>query len=401
MIQGTTPWAPLKELLGTIPKGSYIKDWSSSELVDLIQNNSQPMSYPQQMRTLCVLLAEEWDRNFKGYISTHMCTESGGLLKDVDSSFSLLLRTASWVPGSQTCVTVENEEIHVTEKVVMMQPSCLYAPLRDIVDMLSYFVIYIGVQIPSSFGQFLRIKFSVDLQDLKKFLIEWGKRDSELTPKLFVTTRQHICRVYLWLRDNLTPRETQELFLDHPVIFVPEDKALPVRFASGSVNRSLGDLQAGRMLNKKEVWWSDPTGLIMKHSDIIQDLHSDLSKKAILFDTYGQMPDLQMLFQIAVRIDMEPSLTEYGELLVLMGQVLSLTDKAVLSDVIQLYVTIGGKLRPEESHVPDLQTRINALEIQIKTLKRCANYYHMFNILITSIYAILSIILLFTNCCKR
>lgn len=401
MIQGTTPWAPLKELLGTIPKGSYIKDWSSSELVDLIQNNSQPTSYPQQMRTLCVLLAEEWDRNFKGYISTHMCTESGGLLKDVDSSFSLLLRTASWVPGSQTCVTVENEEIHVTEKVVMMQPSCLYAPLRDIVDMLSYFVIYIGVQIPSSFGQFLRIKFSVDLQDLKKFLIEWGKRDSELTPKLFVTTRQHICRVYLWLRDNLPPRETQELFLDHPVIFVPSEKALPVRFASGSMNRSLGDLQAGRMLNKKEVWWSDPTGLIMKHSDIIQDLHSDLSKKAILFDTYGQMPDLQMLFQIAVRIDMEPSLTEYGELLVLMGQVLSLTDKVVLSDVIQLYVTIGGKLRPEESHVPDLQTRINALEIQIKTLKRCANYYHMFNILITSIYAILSIILLFTNCCKR
>lgn len=374
MIQGTTPWAPLKEILGTIPKGSYIKDWSSSELVDLIQNNSQPTSYPQQMRTLCVLLAEEWDRCFSRYISTDMCTESGGHLKDVDSSFSLLLRTASWVPGTQTCVTVENEEINVMEKVVMMQPSCLYAPLRDIVDLLSYFVIYIGVQIPSksSFGQFLRIKYFVDLQDLKKFLIEWGKRDSELTPKLFVTTRQHICRVYLWLRDNLPPRETQELFLDHPVIFVPEDKALPVRFASGSVNRSLGDLQAGRMLNKKEVWWSDPTGLIMKHSDIIQDLHSDLSKKAILFDTYGQEYDLQMLFQNAMRIDMEPSLTEYGELLVLMGQVLSLTDKSVLSDVITLYVTIGRKLRPEISHMPtsNPQTWMNVQELQIEALRR-------------------------------
>uniref|UniRef100_A0A8W8JQP2 Protein NO VEIN C-terminal domain-containing protein n=1 Tax=Magallana gigas TaxID=29159 RepID=A0A8W8JQP2_MAGGI len=370
---GTTPWAPLKEILGTIPKGSYIKDWSSSEMVDLIQNNSQPTSYPQQMRTLCVLLAEEWDRCFSRYISTDMCTESGGHLKDVDSSFSLLLRTASWVPGTQTCVTVENEEIHVTEKVVMMQPSCLYAPLRDIVDLLSYFVIYIGVQIPSksSFGQFLRIKYFVDLQDLKKFLIEWGKRDSELTPKLFVTTRQHICRVYLWLRDNLPQRETHELFLDHPVIFVPEDKALPVRFASGSVNRSLGDLQAGRMLNKKEVWWSDPTGLIMKHSDIIQDLHSDLSKKAILYDTYGQEYDLQMLFQNAMRIDMEPSLTEYGELLVLMGQVLSLTDKSVLSDVLALYVTIGRKLRPENSYMPtsNPQTWMNALELQIEALR--------------------------------
>lgn len=345
-------------------------DWSSSELVDLIQNNSQPSSYPQQMSTLCALLAEEWDRNFRGYISTRMCTESGGHLRDVDSSFSMLLRTASWVPGTQTCVTVENEEIHVTEKVVMMQPSCLYAPVKDISDLLSYFVIYIGVQIPSksSFGQFLRIKYSVDLQDLKKFLKEWGNRDSELTPKLFVTTRQHICRVYLWLRDNLPPRETQELFLDHPVIFVPEDRALPVRFASGSVNRSLGDLQVGRMLNKKEVWWSDPTGLIMKHSDIIQDLHSDLSKKAILFDTYGQIPDLKMLFQTSIRIEMEPSLTEYGELLVLMGQVLSLTDKSVLSDVICLYVTLGRKLRPEIS--AGNQTWMNVLELQIEVLRR-------------------------------
>lgn len=256
----------------------------------------------------------------------------------------------------------------------MMQPSCLYAPLKDIFDLLSYFVISIGVQIPSksSFGQFLGIKYSVEFQDLKKLLKEWGNRDSELTPKLLVTTKQHICRVYLWLRENLPPRETQELFLDHPVIFVPSDKALPVRFASGSVNRSLGDLQAGRMLNKKEVWWSDPTGLIMKHSDIIQDLHSDLSKKAILFDTYGQMPDLQMLFQTAIRIDMEPSLTEYGELLVLMGQVLSLTDKSVLSDVISLYVTIGRKLRPEISYMPtsNPQTLLNVLELQIETLRR-------------------------------
>lgn len=374
MIQGTTPWAPLKEILGTIPKGSYIKDWSSSELVDLIQNNSQPTSYSQQMRTLCVLLADEWDRCFSRYISTDMCTESGGHLKDVESSFSLLLRTASWMPGTQTCVTVENEEIHVTEKVVMMQPSCLYAPLRDIVDLLSYFVIYIGVQIPSksSFGKFLRIKYSVELHDLKKFLKEWGNRDSELTPKLFVTSRQHISGVYLYLRGNLTPNETHELFLDHPVIFVPEDKALPVRFASGSVNRSLGDLQAGRMLSKKEVWWFDPTGLIMKHSDIIQDLHSDLSKKAILFDTYGQEHDLEDLFHTAMRIDMEPSLSEYGELLVLMGQVLSLTDKSVLSDVLALYVTIGRKLRPENSYMPtsNPQTRMNILELQIKALRR-------------------------------
>lgn len=289
----------------------------------------------------------------------------------MDSSFSLLLRTASWVPGTQTCVTVENEEIHVTEKVEMMQPSCLYAPVKDIFDLLSCFVIYIGVQIPSksSFGQFLRIKYSVDLQDLKKFLKEWGNRDSELTPKLFVTTRQHICGVYLWLRDNLPPKETQELFLDHPVIFVPEDRALPVRFASGSVNHSLRDLQAGRMLNKKEVWWSDPTGLIIKHSDIIQDLHSDLSKKAILFDTYGQMPDLQTLFQTSIRIEMEPSLTEYGELLVLMGQVLSLTDKSVLSDVICLYVTIGRKLRPEISG-GNPQTWMNVQELKIEALRR-------------------------------
>lgn len=107
----------------------------------------------------------------------------------------------------------------------------------------------------------------------------------------------------------------------------------------------------------------------MKHSDIIQDLHSDLSKKAILFNTYGQEHDLQTLFQIAMRIDMEPSLTEYGELLVLMGQILSLTDKSVLSDVITLYITIGQKLRPDIS-TSNPQTWMNILELQKEILRR-------------------------------
>ncbi|XP_061196696.1 uncharacterized protein LOC133204972 [Saccostrea echinata] len=369
----STPWAPLKEVLDPIQDGSYIEDWSSTELQELIQNNSKMSSYPQQMSTLCVLLAENWDRHFSKFTSTSLYNKCGGRMRDMETSFSILLRTSSWLPGSQTCMSVENEDIIVSEKVVMMQPSCLYLPLKDITDLLAHSVIYINVQIPpkSSFGQFLRIKQSVRLQDLKKFLIDWGKRDLEQTPKIFITTKYHISNVYLWLSNQLPPIETQELLQNHPVIFVP-DKPMPVRFGPGSGfmnQRSLEGLQAGRMLNSKEVWWSDPTGLIVKHGEIIQDYHSELNKKAILFDTYGQFHDLKMLFQNAGRISMEPSMLEYGELLVLMGQVLSLSDKSVLSDALKLYLTIGGKLRPDGSQLTG-QTRMNVMEIEKVALKK-------------------------------
>ncbi|XP_062567288.1 uncharacterized protein LOC134229558 [Saccostrea cucullata] len=369
----STPWAPLQEVVGTVQEGSYIEDWSSTELQELIQKNSKMSTYPQQMRTLCVLLAENWDRHFSKFTSTSLYSKTGGRMRDMETSFSILLRTASWLPGSQTCLSVENDAIIVSENLLMMQPSCLYLPLKEITDLLAHSVIYISVQIPhnSSFGQFLQIKKSVGLQDLKKFLTDWGKRDSEQTPKIFITTKYHISNVYLWLSNQLPPIETQELLQNHPVIFVP-DKPMPVRFGPGTGvmnQRSPEDLQAGRMLNSKEVWWSDPTGLIMKHCEIIQDYHSELNKKAILFDTYGQFPDLKMLFQNTGRISMEPSMLEYGELLVLMGQVLSLSDKAVLSDALKLYMTIGGKLSPDGSQMA-VQTRMNVLEIEIVALKK-------------------------------
>lgn len=167
--QENTPWGPLRDILGTIPEGTYIKDWSSSELEGLIKDNHHPPSYPQQMSTLCVLLAEEWDKTFSRYTSTYLCNASGTQMRDVETSFSILLKTASWLPGLQTCVAVENGEICVTDKVLMMQPSCLYARLREIENLLTHTVIYVNVNIPqrSSFRQFLGIKYSVDLQELK------------------------------------------------------------------------------------------------------------------------------------------------------------------------------------------------------------------------------------------
>ncbi|XP_056016364.1 uncharacterized protein LOC125663893 [Ostrea edulis] len=368
----STPWAPLGEILGAIQEGSYIEDWSSTELRELIQNNGQPSSYSQQMRILSVLLAEKWVRHFSKYTSTCLYNKSGERCQDVETSFSILLKTSSWLPGLQTCVSVENEMISVMEKVLMMQPSCLYAPLPEIMDLLAHSVLYLGIQMPpgSSFGQFLGIKHRVGLQDLKKCLIEWGNRESEQIPKIFVTTQKHIFNVYLWLNNQLPPVETTELFQNHPVIFVP-GKHLPVRIESGSVNqRSLNSLVAGRMLTNKEVWWSDPTGLILKHSNIIEDYHLELAKKALLFDTYGQMLDLKVMFVNIGKISIEPSMLEYCELLVLMGQVLSLSDKSVLSDALQLYATIGGKLNPEESQAMPYQTKQNVLEIQRVGLRK-------------------------------
>jgi hypothetical protein len=126
------------------------------------------------------------------------------------------------------------------------------------------------------------------------------------------------------------------------------------------------------MLNNKEVWWSDPTGLILKHSDIIEEYHSELAKKAILFDYYKEILDLKELFVNTGKITIEPSVLEYCELLVLMGQVLSLSDRSVLSDALQLYATIGKELTPDKSQPMSYQsqTKQNVQEINRIALKK-------------------------------
>ena len=67
--------------------------------------------------------------------------------------------------------------------------------------------------------------------------------------------------VYEYLHDNLPPKELQDLFHSHPVLFVPQ------------ANMSeLGDPQTvieGKMMLRTEVRWRDSTGLFAKHATIL------------------------------------------------------------------------------------------------------------------------------------
>ena len=81
-------------------------------------------------------------------------------------------------------------------------------------------------------------------------------------------------QVYRFLNENLSNRDGQDLFHSHPVIFVPNLNRFP--------GHSRVDPVAGRMLNRKEVWWADPTELFDKYHDSLLRYKSPLAKTKIV-----------------------------------------------------------------------------------------------------------------------
>ncbi|XP_060075304.1 uncharacterized protein LOC132554994 [Ylistrum balloti] len=337
----SSPWAPLKEMWGNLQEGTYIKDWSSRELECIISDNKSPSSYEIQMKMLFQLLDHEWDSQYAMYVSAQLCTAEGRLIKDTDSSFSILLRTQSWLPALKKDLVAEVGGIVRTSlSVAMMAPSCIYLRLAQIEKHLSHTVRYLDA-VPSnqsSFCQFLRLKTKVDLEEVMNSLISWGARSVEVEPAVFCTSLQHIKTVYRYLLENLPPKKSQDLLMENPVIFVPVVTSFP-----NYSPPSTADV-AGKMMSRQEVWWTDRTGLVEKHRELLQEYHSDLAKKHTLGEIYHDT-DIKEFFLRVGKMACQPSMAEYAELLVLLTSVMPSVDKTKLCDVLQLYSTIGSLLR--------------------------------------------------------
>ncbi|XP_021342125.1 uncharacterized protein LOC110442712 isoform X2 [Mizuhopecten yessoensis] len=340
----SSPWAPMKEIWGDLQEGTYIQDWCCRELECIVSDNKSPTSYEVQMKMLFQLLDHAWDNQYATYVSAQLCTADGRPIKDTDSSLSILLRTNSWLPALKKELIVDGVgSVRASTNVTMLAPSDIYLRLPQIEKHLSHTVRYLDA-IPSnqsSFCQFLRLKTSVDIEEVKKSLINWGARSDEVEPVVFCTSLQHIKTVYRYLLDHLPPKKTQDLLMENPVIFVPVTTFT-------NYNPSSSTDVAGKMMNREEVWWTDSTGLIEKHRELLEEYHSDLAKKRTLTQLYHDS-DIKEFFLRVGKIVYQPSMTEYAELLVLMTSMMPAVDKTKLRDVLQLYSTIGSRLQDPNS----------------------------------------------------
>ena len=331
------------------------------------------------MKNLYAILETDWDRIYSQYTNTYICDKDGRKLKEIETSFGIHLKTLAWILAINTSVGLQDTGvISWVEKVEYMQPSCLYIRFPQIVRLLDYTVMYVDIKVNenSSFGKFLGFKYGVTQEDIKKFLIGWGERKKEDEPAIFCTDLKHLKNVYEYIQQNLPQKDIQDLLHEHPVMFVPlEDRSgVDYKLTDGHYPADRPQVLAGRMLNRKEVWWSDPTGLFKRHRSIILQYHSDIGKKWLLDDIYGDSELTRDFLVRGGRIEMEPRVTEYGELLVLMSQVVSLEENAVLTDVLRLYELIGRKVTMEDDDrmlgAIDQDTRAMMIESEKKKLLR-------------------------------
>ncbi|KAL8608369.1 hypothetical protein ACOMHN_002602 [Nucella lapillus] len=337
----SSPWAPLKDMWPAGEETFTIPDYACQELQDLISSNTNPASHREQMRTLFSLLDAAWDTQYARYSTTQLQVGPGGaVVRDtLPSSFAIALQTLRWVPGVESVVITAGDVVKIEEKESLLPPAVLYVQDPQIKRLLSHTAYYLAVQVSgtSSFSRFLHIKSCVETQVVCDALVQWGRRDpnSPSMPATFCSTLAHLKAVYTYLFENLTRKESQDLFHHNPVIFVPKKDSGGGGGLSGSTSHQR---VVGRMVGREEVWWQDASGLFRKYHPTLLEFHSPLADRHSVEHLYGDMSEI---FFSAARLQREPMLADFAELLTLIAASFSLKDEGVLSDALSIYARIG------------------------------------------------------------
>ena len=341
--------------------GYYIEDFSSDEFHSLVSHNTKPESLQQQMRVIFDVLSKRWDRQFSAYATVQVKNKLGSILKPTeDSSFSIYLQTLKWVPAIQLGLKTTAGGLQPFQTSTLMHPSVLYMNAQKLRTILGHMVIYLEPEVSTSFALFLKIKMGVDVKTVKELLIEVGCRseDNKTTPTIFETCMSHVKSIYHYLNENLGLKELQDLFHEHPVIFVPEKKTAADVFIPG------------KMLGREELWWEDVTGLFLSYHQSLADCHSSLANKFIVRPLYSDCDDM---FMRGVRVQRFPSLSEYAQLMLHITSVLSPSEAPALDDVLNIFRVIGlTVLDQDTSAEPSAQSMSHKLEMDkvMKLLKK-------------------------------
>ncbi|KAK7114721.1 uncharacterized protein [Littorina saxatilis] len=329
-----TPWAPMKAMWPASQHTYLIQDYVCEELQQLVSNNTVPHAHKDQMKTLFTLLDSQWDSHYVKYSTTKLQSgSSDAVLNDsIPSSFAIALQTLRWLPGVESVVGSAAGVWRVEETETLLPPSLLYVPDPQIKQLLAHTAHYLAVNTSntSSFIRFLRVKTTLDKSVVRDALVEWGKRDPKTPnePAIFCTSLMHMKHVYNYLYENLPPKEAQDLFHQHQVIWVPQTEM---------VDRS-HQRTGGRMLGREEVWWQDSSGLFLKYRPSLLEFRSPLADRHPVEHLYREIRET---FTSAARMQQGPSQMDFAELLALISAAYNVREEGVLSDVLSIYARIG------------------------------------------------------------
>ena len=293
-------------------------------------------------------------------MKTSVCDANGRMLKETSTSLSVLLQTSCWLPAVKCeCILEPDGNVRISKKIKMRQPAAIFIYSETLQRLLSNKVLYLDVQLAlnSTFHQFLGLKNSVAIETVKEYLLRWCARKEDNEATLFCTSLSHMKQVYSYLSKELNKGQLQSLLRDHPVYFVPmrpcgQDEVVP-----------------GHMLNRQEIWIADRTGLFEKHRGLVEEFHSEICKKRTLVSFYGDTPDLLNTFKQDAKVNQQPQVEEFMELLSLLCTTSSPKNVGIFSDVLHIFTVIGQNLaNPVEA--PDEETA-NMMQMSlIKKIKK-------------------------------
>ncbi|XP_059138506.1 uncharacterized protein LOC131926926 isoform X3 [Physella acuta] len=356
-----TPWSTYKDVWPDSPDGYTIVDFQCEEFHRLVTANQKPDSLYHQMIAVFELLDAEWSSNYRRYEHTQLKSRAGHVLKDdIQTSFAVYLKTLCWVPtfAMKVKASDDSKSVDVQETRLLQLPADLYARDPHIQQLLAHTVPYLDVdpQKNSSFTTFLQIKTQINLETAKNALISWGERevDHPDVPKVFCSTLTHIKNLYLYLNEELRGKDTQDLFHNHPIIFVPNTE-----------RGTSTDIYPGLMMRREEVWWSDSTGLFLKYSNTLHMYKSPLNKFKIIRHIYS---DLEEMFTSKIRVEAEPTSVQFAQLLKQIATVHTLTEDGVLEDILLLFSKIGKDLSSRTEIVAGQKTN-DALKAEVNLPK--------------------------------
>ncbi|XP_053402751.1 uncharacterized protein LOC123550539 [Mercenaria mercenaria] len=361
----SSPWSEYSSQWPNDKTEFVIHDYHCAELEGLIMRNRIPAGdmYADQMKYLCTYLDKNWESKFSKYCTTHVHDKDGIPIKETCTSFSILLKTAKWLPATQT-ITSQRCDGTLSHKyeTVMKEPSCLYLRSDAVKKLLSDKVLYLNVQIAGeSFYQFLGLKNTVSIETVKEYVLKWCERTTEGSAATLCTSLEHMRNVYSFLGKELKRKEFQDLLREKPVFFVPD------KSSSQTYNKS--ECVSGKLLNRNEIWFSDKTGLFDKYRQILEEFHSDICRKRTIEGFYSDKSELVELFKQEGKLDQQPKVEEYLELLCLLCSTSSPKDARILSDVLYIFSTIGQALVTGPEGMPDEQTANMALDALKSTVR--------------------------------
>lgn len=307
--QLSSPWSSDVELLPASPD-YVIVDHVSAELAQL-QSNERRATFFKEMRTLFQLIEANFDESFRAVTSASIQNGDGVVLRSVDSTFGMCLKLMPWLPAVRRMYSTSPP--HQPQDFPCVLPAGqVYVRSPVVEELLAHRVPSLACPLSasSSFAEFMKLKRNVTVEAVKEMLVEYSKSSAEEMASNaqheVIASRSHIKRVYKFLSDHLSPKDLQELFESHPVIFHSRATSTESRFH---------DVTRGVFLCRDQTWWKDPSGLFGKYrKQLLGPETRELFRSELWFE-YREHDLLDMFVRVG-RVPIGPDFNSFAKLLV-------------------------------------------------------------------------------------